>query len=191
MSTVLQLLCFREFCKTGQLDWDKHLTLMMFNQCIWDIYAGECLNRKKPHPNWEQHHRSTLTCKIQLMRNIETLPSDFNAHHSYRHVLHIEPSSQFIAFYTSKWQQRAFPFPETLLAQYLRVQRERHRASGSMVAPNLSVEIHHVFRSVSTANQKQSNSKLSNGEHHGEQADPESHTHIHTHANIYTLFKRP
>ncbi len=78
----LQLLCFREFYKTGQLYWDKHLTLMMFNQCIWDIYAGECLNRKKPHPNWE-HNRSTLTCKIQLMRHIETLPSDFNAHHSY------------------------------------------------------------------------------------------------------------
>lgn len=67
MLKVLQLLCLKEFYKTGQLYSDKHWTLMMFNKSIWDIYAGECLNRKKPHPNWEQHNRSTLTSKIQLI----------------------------------------------------------------------------------------------------------------------------
>lgn len=160
--SVLQLFCFIEFYRVGQLHnrvgqlySDKHLTSMMSNKCFWYISTRECLNRKNPHPSWElQKHTCTQSpTNAQHCWHFNAQCSCIN---TTQCVIYWTVMPMYNFFHTNsyqndnKWQHFRAQKPRLKgLWTYLRVQREGHCASGPVVGPDLRVIIHHVFVSIS------------------------------------------
>lgn len=202
--SVLQLFCFIEFYRVGQLYSDKHLTPMMSNKCIWYISTRECLNRKKPHPSWElQKHACTQSPTNAPRWNITCW--DFNAQcsciNTTQCIIYWPVMPMYNFLHTNSYQNdnkesvTALPCPETQSEGVVDVPVCSERGAlrfwaGGWTGSQSNNPPCLCFDQWATAIQlirQQSNSKLSNNEHHGKQAEPYSLSLTHTHADTHPL----